>query len=75
MSTCSRWRAAPTRRLGRSDARTCATPVASKRAEETGGNHTGAGGDYFFDGYLRDPVNLLALRHNIAEMVEALVKM
>jgi len=46
-----------------------------KRAEEAGGNYTGAGGDYYFDGYLRDPVNLLALRHNIAEMVEALVKM
>jgi hypothetical protein len=45
-----------------------------KRAKEAGGNYTSAGGDYYFDGYLRDPVTLLALRHDIAEMVEARVR-
>jgi hypothetical protein len=45
------------------------------RAREAGGNYTGAGGEYHFNGYLRDPINLLALRHDIAEMVEALVRM
>ena len=44
------------------------------RAEEAGGNYTSAGGEYYFDGYLQDPARLLALRHEIAETVEALGK-
>jgi len=43
-----------------------------KRAEEASGNYTSAGGEYYFDGYLQDPTRLLALRHEIAETVEAL---
>lgn len=45
-----------------------------KLAEEASGNYTSAGGEYYFDGYLQDPARLLALRHEIAETVEALGK-
>jgi len=45
-----------------------------KRAEEVGGNYTNAGGEYYFDGYLREPTRLLALRHDIAAALEALAK-
>jgi hypothetical protein len=40
----------------------------------TGGNYTNAGEQYYFDGYISDPTNLLALRHDIAETVEAIGK-
>jgi hypothetical protein len=49
-------------------------PIPSHR-RKAGGDYAGAEGDYYVDGYLRDPVNLLALRHDIAKMVEVLVKM
>ena len=42
------------------------------RAEAAGGNYTGAGGEYFFDGYLQEPVRLLALRHDIGELLQQL---
>jgi len=45
-----------------------------KQAEEAGGNYTNAGDQYYFDGYISDPTKLLALRHEIAETVEALGK-
>jgi len=45
-----------------------------KRAEEAGGNYTNAGDQYYFEGYIQEPVKLLALRHEIAETVEALGK-
>jgi len=45
-----------------------------KRAEEASGNYTSAGGEYYFDRYLQEPTKLLALRHDIAETVEALGK-
>jgi len=32
------------------------------------------GGEYYFDGYVRDPTGLLSLRHEIAETLEALGK-
>ena len=50
------------------------TEALLKRAEEAGGNYTSAGGEYYFDGYVRDPIKLIALRHNIAETVEAFGK-
>ena len=50
------------------------TEALLKRAEEAGGNYTSAGGEYYFDGYISDPTRLLALRHEIAETVEALGK-
>ena len=46
-----------------------------KRAEEASGNYTSAGGEYYFDRYLQEPIKLLTLRHDIAEMVEALGKL
>jgi hypothetical protein len=45
-----------------------------KRAEEVGGNYTSAADEYYFDGYLREPTRLLALRHDIAAALEALAK-
>ena len=45
-----------------------------KRAEAVGGSYTGAGGEYRFDGYLQDPVALLALRHDIGETLEDLAR-
>jgi hypothetical protein len=45
-----------------------------KRAEAVGGNYTSAADEYYFDGYLREPTRLLALRHEIAEVLEALAK-
>ncbi len=50
------------------------TEALLKQAEEAGGNYTSAGGEYYFDGYISDPTKLLALRHEIAETVEALGK-
>ena len=44
------------------------------RANAVGGSYIGAGGEYRFDGYLLDPVALLALRHDIGEMLEDLVR-
>ena len=40
-----------------------------KRADAAGGNYIGAGGEYYFDGFLRDPIKLLALRHDIGEFL------
>ena len=45
-----------------------------RRAEAAAGNYTSAGGEYYFDGYLQEPVRLLALRHEIGETLEALAK-
>jgi hypothetical protein len=45
-----------------------------QRAEQVAGNYTSAGGEYFFDGYLEEPTRLLALRHDIAETLEALAR-
>jgi hypothetical protein len=45
-----------------------------RRAEAAAGNYTSAGGEYYFDGYLQEPVNLLALRHEIGETLEALAQ-
>jgi hypothetical protein len=42
-----------------------------RRAESAAGNYTSAGGEYYFDGYLQEPVKLLALRHEIGEMLQA----
>jgi hypothetical protein len=50
------------------------TETLLKRAEEASGNYTSAGGEYYFDRYLQEPTKLLALRHDIAETVEALGK-
>ena len=44
------------------------------RAEAVGGSYTAAGDEYYFDGYLQEPLKLLALRHDIAEMLERLAK-
>ena len=44
------------------------------RAEAVGGSYTAAGDEYYFDGYLQEPLTLLALRHDIAETLERLVK-
>jgi len=50
------------------------TEALLKRAEEASGNYTNAGDQYYFDGYIQEPVKLLALRHDIAETLEALGK-
>jgi len=50
------------------------TEALLKRAEEASGNYTNAGDQYYFEGYIQEPVKLLALRHDIAETVEALGK-
>ncbi|HEY3413010.1 MAG TPA: hypothetical protein VGM51_08130, partial [Armatimonadota bacterium] len=42
-----------------------------KRAEAAGGSYMGAGGEYYFEGYLQDPIKLLALRHDIGEFLGA----
>jgi hypothetical protein len=44
------------------------------RAEDAGGNYTAAGGEYYFADYAQQPVELLALRRDIAETLEALGK-
>jgi hypothetical protein len=45
-----------------------------KQAEEAGGNYTNAGDQYYFDGDLQEPTKLLALRHDIAQMLEVLAR-
>jgi hypothetical protein len=45
-----------------------------RRAESAAGNYTSAGGEYYFDGYFQEPVKLLALRHEIGEMLQAVGK-
>jgi hypothetical protein len=45
-----------------------------KQAQKAAGNYTNAGDQYYFDEYLRDPTELLALRHEIGETLEALGK-
>ena len=45
-----------------------------KRADAAGGSYTAAGGEYYFDGYLLDPVALLVLRHDVGDMLETLAR-
>ena len=43
-------------------------------ARELYGGETSAGGEFFLESCLQEPVRLLALRHEIAETLESLVR-
>jgi hypothetical protein len=45
-----------------------------KRAEAASGKYLSAGGEYYFDDYLTNPIKLLALRHDIGELLDVLAK-
>ncbi len=51
------------------------TEALLKRAEAVGGSYRNAAGEsYYFDGYLLNPVELLALRHEIGELLDSITR-
>ena len=43
-----------------------------RRAEAAAGSYTNAGDQFYFEGYLQEPTQLLALRHESATTLEVL---